>query len=74
MNNWLVKMRTSKKMTQDEVARLADIPRTTYSSIEQGRRRPSVENAMRIASALEFDWTIFFEKERRELTRKGVAK
>ena len=67
MNNWLVKMRTSKKMTQDEV-------RTTYSSIEQGRRRPSVENAMRIASALEFDWTIFFEKERRELTRKGVTK
>ncbi|MBO6382888.1 XRE family transcriptional regulator, partial [Enterococcus faecalis] len=33
----------------------------TYASIEQGRRRPSVESAMRIASILGFDWTLFFE-------------
>ncbi|WP_438715439.1 helix-turn-helix transcriptional regulator [Enterococcus sp. AZ109] len=63
MTNWLRKIRLEKKLTQEQVAKRANIPRTTYSSIEQGRRRPSVRNAMRIASILEFDWTLFFEKK-----------
>ena len=54
MEKWLVNLRREKNLTQVEVAELADMPRTTYSSIEQGRRRPSVENAIRIASVLEF--------------------
>lgn len=70
LKEWLTKLRLEKDMTQDDVAKNADIPRTTYSSIEQGRRRPSVENAMRIASVLDFEWTLFFENERRELTHK----
>ena len=57
MRDWLLK----NKMTQEEVAVKAEISRTTYASIEQGRRRPSVESAMRIASILGFDWTLFFE-------------
>lgn len=69
MDNWLINLRNKKELTQDEVAKLAEMPRTTYSSIEQGRRRPSVENAMRIASVLGFDWTYFFEKKVRETTR-----
>lgn len=68
LKDWLTKLRLEKNMTQDDVAKSADIPRTTYSSIEQGRRRPSVENAMRIASVLDFEWTLFFENERREMT------
>lgn len=74
MDNWLIKLRSKKDLTQGEVAKMANMPRTTYSSIEQGRRRPSVENAMRIASALGFDWTIFFESELRELTQKEASK
>lgn len=70
MNKWLVELRNQKKMTQDEVARQANMPRTTYSSIEQGRRRPSVENAMRIASVLGFEWTYFFETKVREKSQK----
>lgn len=61
MRDWLLKLRIKNKMTQEEVAIKAEISRTTYASIEQGRRRPSVESAMRIASILDFDWTIFFE-------------
>lgn len=68
MNNWLIDFRNKRKLTQDEVARLADMPRTTYSSIEQGRRRPSVKNAMRIASVLGFEWTYFFDPDVRETT------
>lgn len=71
MKDWLTKLRVEKGMTQDDVAKLADMARTTYSSIEQGRRRPSVENAMRIASALGFEWTLFFEKELRDTTHKS---
>lgn len=69
MENWLTKLRLEKDLTQDEVAQLSNIPRTTYSSIEQGRRRPSVEKAMKIADALDFEWTLFFESELRETTR-----
>lgn len=74
MENWLTKLRLEKNLTQDEVAQLSNIPRTTYSSIEQGRRRPSVEKAMKIADALDFEWTLFFESKLRETTRQGVAK
>lgn len=74
MENWLTKLRLEKDLTQDEVAQLSNIPRTTYSSIEQGRRRPSVEKAMKIADALDFEWTLFFEPKLRETTRKEVSK
>lgn len=74
MRDWLTQKRLDKEYTQDDVAKLAKIPRTTYSSIEQGRRRPSVENAMRIASVLEFEWTLFFENKLRDTSQKEVAK
>lgn len=74
MEKWLTKLRLEKDLTQDEVAQLSNIPRTTYSSIEQGRRRPSVEKAMKIAGALDFEWTLFFEPKLREMTREEVTK
>ena len=68
MANWLCEKREKLVLSQEKVAGLAKIPRTTYASIEQGRRNPSVKNAMRIAEGLEFDWTIFFNQELRDLT------
>lgn len=59
MRIWLKKIREENGLTQQDVAELADVERTTYASIEQGRRNPSVVNAMRIASVLDFEWTIF---------------
>lgn len=79
MRNWLIKLRANLNMTQADVAEKSGMKRTSYASIEQGRRRPSIENAMRIAKVLGFEWTIFFEKEVREMTRndsdntKGVG-
>lgn len=70
MNEWLKEMRVEKSLTQVQVAEKARMQRTTYSSIEQGRRNPSVKNAMRIAEVLEFDWTIFFSNQLREMTLK----
>ncbi len=58
---WLVQFRGHK--TQEEVAAHCQIHRGHYSLIETGERTPSVAVAKRIASYLEFDWTLFFDKE-----------
>lgn len=60
MRTWLKDIRVEKGLTQKEVASKVDIATTTYASYEQGWRNPTVENAKRIASVLNFDWTIFF--------------
>ncbi|HDU1114150.1 TPA: helix-turn-helix transcriptional regulator [Listeria monocytogenes] len=60
--DWLKTYRLEKSMTQQEVAKQCGIPKNTYASIEQGKRRPSPERAKLIASKLGFDWTIFFNE------------
>lgn len=60
---WLKDVRTAQGLTQLDVAIMADIERSYYTMIEQGKRRPSPEVSMRIAEALKFDWTIFFKNE-----------
>lgn len=66
MNEWLLNYRKDSGLTQQEVADKAGMARTTYSSIEQGRRKPSVAKAMRIASLLGFKWTLFFDEKLRD--------
>lgn len=61
MRKWLKDIRDSKGLTQEQVAILSGISRSHYTHIEQGTKTPSVKVAKRIASALNFDWTIFFE-------------
>lgn len=63
---WLKEIREKNGYTQESLAEALDIPKTTYSSYEQGHRRPSVKRAKEIAEILSFDWTIFFEEEVRE--------
>lgn len=59
---WLQKIRLNKRLTHDEVAKAADIQRAYYTMIESGYRDPSVDVAKRIATALGFNWPIFFEE------------
>lgn len=63
MRTWLAEMRNKKGLTQEEVANLCGIARTTYAMIEQEHRKPSVNVAKKIAAAFNFNWTIFFENE-----------
>jgi putative transcriptional regulator len=58
---WLLEYRGDK--TQQEVADKAGIERSYYTQIENGDRNPSVDTAKKIATALDFNWTIFFEDE-----------
>jgi putative transcriptional regulator len=62
MRKWLKKIRESKKMTQSQVAKLAKVSRPLITDIENGNANPSVKSAQAIAKALDFNWTIFFEK------------
>ena len=57
----LIEIRRKKGMKQEEIARMVGLSRAGYSNIETGRRRPSVDMAKRIAAALGFEWTRFYE-------------
>lgn len=63
MRIWLKDIRAQQNMTQQEVAKAANVDVTMISKIELGERRPSVEVAKKIAAVLGFKWTRFFEDE-----------
>ncbi|PAD10162.1 transcriptional regulator [Shouchella clausii] len=70
MRSWLKNIRSSKGLTQLEVAEKVRIERSYYTMIENGDRKPSVEVAQRIAKVLDFEWTIFFENKCNETLLK----
>lgn len=57
---WLKKRRNERKLTFLEIAKLLNMSKQGYWSIEAGIRNPSVTTAKKIARLLDFDWTIFF--------------
>lgn len=59
--DWLIDKRKKECKKQAEVAKDADISFQYYSRIENGERNPSVVVAKRIAKALNFEWTLFYE-------------
>lgn len=70
IRQWLKVLREEKGLTQQEVADKARIERSYYTMIERGKRKPSVHVAKSIATAMAFDWTIFFESEGNETKHK----
>ena len=56
----LIRIRKEFSMSQKEVAEAAGISQNYYSYIENGKRRPSVDTAQKIAKVLNFDWTRFY--------------
>lgn len=61
MNFNIRAIRHNQCLTQEAVALKAGISRATYTNIENGIRKPSVNMAKRIAEVLGFDWTKFYE-------------
>ena len=63
MKDWLKEIRTKKGLTQAQVAEAAGFKPHYISMIESGKRGKSlpIESAKRIASALGFCWTRFYE-------------
>lgn len=65
---WLIEKRGH--LTQHEAAELIGISRGAYANIEVGNRNPSVKIAKKIATALDFNWTNFFNEEVVETKQK----
>lgn len=62
MRRWLKDIRDVKGLTQEQVAKLSDISRSHYTSVEIGSKTPSVDVAKRIGKSLGFNWVIFFNE------------
>lgn len=73
MRTWLKAKREQLGKTQDEIAEAAGVTRPAYTMIESGYRQPSVTMAKKLATAMHFDWTLFFTDEGNESTHKEVA-
>jgi transcriptional regulator with XRE-family HTH domain len=60
---WLATILEDKKLTHQKAADLSNMERSYFTQILNGIRRPSPEIAQRMGKALNFDWTIFFDKK-----------
>ena len=49
------RLRREKKLTQEEVAKMVSLARSTYTRIELGDIEPSIKTLGRIAKALKVD-------------------
>lgn len=58
---WLIKLRGKKKLSQMEVAKLSDVTQQMYGAIENGKKRPSPDLAIKLGKILKFDWKKFYE-------------
>ncbi|MBT2661909.1 helix-turn-helix transcriptional regulator [Bacillus sp. ISL-45] len=68
---WLQEKRIAANLTQEDVAKGAQIKRPYYSQIESGARRPSVSVAQEIAKVVGFEWVLFFENNCSEKQQKS---
>ena len=59
---WLCELRAEADMTQEDVAVLSSIDRSTYTKAELGYS-VHIKTAKAIAKVLEFDWTCFYNEE-----------
>ena len=62
VRSWLVELRTSKGLTQQDVSDKVGITRQMISAIENGDADPSVKAAQSLGEALGVPWTRFFEQ------------
>ncbi len=58
---WLIAIRENSGISQKCVSEQIGVSQPSYSNIENGKRTPSVRVAKKIAAALGFDWTQFYE-------------
>lgn len=69
------KIRDSKKLKDSDIARIADIPQSTFSDWKKGKSYPKTQKLKKIADALECDMsTLLMEKHKaRESTTEGTT-
>ncbi|SNS28078.1 putative transcriptional regulator [Anaerovirgula multivorans] len=60
--NLMRKKREELNLTQEKLAEIVGVDRSTITKIENGGRT-SVKTAKKISGILGFEWTSFFEKQ-----------
>lgn len=65
LRDWLIAIREGNGYSQKRIAELANISQPSYCNIEKGERNPTVETAKKIAEALGFDWTRFYDHDKK---------
>ena len=60
----LKEKRIESGLTQEHLANMCEVQRTTITMIEIGENKPSVELAKKLGNVLKFDWTLFFEDDK----------
>lgn len=58
------------KLTQEQLAEIVGVARSTITKIEKGGRT-SVKTAKKIARVLGFDWTLFFNNYEKKKCLRG---
>lgn len=66
MRQWLIDLREEKGYSQKAVCDYAGISQPTYWEYERGISTPKPLNAKKIGHFLGFDWTRFYEDEKKE--------
>ncbi|MGN1167189.1 MAG: helix-turn-helix transcriptional regulator [Lachnospiraceae bacterium] len=61
----LKNIRRKANLTQLGLADMCGCGRTTICMIENGKLKPSVKLAKKIGKALNFDWTLFYEDQKK---------
>lgn len=56
-------LRLLKKISQEQLANIADIDRTYMTSVENGKRNISIVNLEKIIKALQTDFAAFFDNK-----------
>ena len=73
----LKKIRTEKSMTQQEIAELIGVDRSTYTYCELGHIRPSFDFIFKISQVWNMDYRIFTETLKKDFddsqNGKGVS-
>lgn len=64
------RLRTSKGLSQEELAQLADLDRTYISGIERSTRNITLRSLERIVTALEVPMLVFLKELLREVERE----
>jgi len=57
------KLRSTRGISQEVLAHLADLDRTYVNSVENGRRNISIENIEKLAKALDVTLRSFFDDD-----------
>lgn len=63
MRKWLLDARKKQGKNQSEISAVAGITQSSYSKIENGKVLPTVPVAKKIATALGFEWTQFYDND-----------